>query len=109
MAKKEIGGRSSQQNDFLEPSKPTINSAVNVGTSRVFDDGAITVTFSLPVNSPPATSYTVTATASGQTTRTATGSSSPLTVVGLKSAIWELAAPITPEAAASSSLRNSLI
>lgn len=107
MAKKEIGGRSSQQNDFLEPSKPTINSAVNVGTSRVFDDGAITVTFSLPVNSPPATSYTVTATASGQTTRTATGSSSPLTVVGLKSAISYSVTVVASNAAGSSAASDA--
>lgn len=86
MAKKEIGGRSSQQNDFLEPLKPTISSAVDVGTSRAFNDGAATVSFSLPSNSPAATSYTVTATASGQTTRTVSGASSPLIVVGLTSA-----------------------
>lgn len=87
MAKKEIGGRSSQQNDFLEPSKPTISSATNVGASRPFNDGAASVAFSLPSNSPAATSYTVTATAAGQTTRTATGSSSPIVVPGLTSAV----------------------
>jgi hypothetical protein len=85
MAKKEVGGKSSQQNDFLQPQTPVINSAVDVGTGRAFNDGAITVSFSLPSGSPAATSFVVTATASGQTTRTATGATSPLTVVGLAS------------------------
>jgi hypothetical protein len=85
MAKKEIGGRSAQQNDFIPPLTPIVSSTVDVGTDRPFNDGAIAVTFSLPAESLPATSYTVTAVASGQTTRTATGSSSPISVVGLAS------------------------
>jgi PKD repeat protein len=85
MAKKEIGGRSAQQNDFVPPLAPIISSAADIGTNRPFNDGAISVTFSLPTESLPATSYTVTAIASGQTTRTATGSSSPISVVGLAS------------------------
>lgn len=85
MAKKEVGGRSSQQNDFLEPKAPINVSAQNVGTSRAFNNGAATVSFSLPDDSPAANSYTVTATASGQTTRTGTGSSSPISVEGLAS------------------------
>jgi hypothetical protein len=87
MAKKEAGGKSSQQNDFIPPLAPSIISATNVGTNRAFNNGAATVTFSMPANSPAATSFTVTATASGQTTRTATGSSSPITVESLSSAI----------------------
>lgn len=85
MAKKEVGGRSAQQNDFLQPKTPINISVVDVGTNRPFNDGAFTVTFALPSDSQPATSYTVTATAAGQTTRTVSGASSPLTVVGLAS------------------------
>jgi hypothetical protein len=85
MAKKEIGGRSAQQNDFVPPLTPIVSSTLDVGTDRPFNDGAISVTFSLPAESLPVTSYTVTAVASGQTTRTASGSSSPITVVGLAS------------------------
>jgi hypothetical protein len=84
---KRPGRRSQASNDFLEPKAPTSVSATDVGTGRAFNDGAATVTFSLPGDSPAATSYTVTATASGQTTRTATGASSPITVTGLASAI----------------------
>ena len=85
-AGKRSGRKSQSANDFLQPFAPTNVSATDVGTNRAFNDGAATVTFSLPANSPAATSYTVTATASGQTTRTATGSASPLTVTGLASA-----------------------
>jgi hypothetical protein len=83
--KKGFGRKSSAQDNFLEPLAPTSVTATDVGTSRSFNDGAATVTFSLPAESPAATSFTATATAGGQTTRTATGSSSPLTVTGLAS------------------------
>jgi hypothetical protein len=86
MAKKEAGVKSSQQNDFIPPLAPSIISATNVGTNRAFNNGAATVTFSMPANSPEATSFTVTATAAGQTTRTATGSSSPIVIQSLSSA-----------------------
>jgi hypothetical protein len=82
---KRAGKKSLAQNDFLEPLAPISVSATDVGTNRSFNDGATSVSFSLPENSPAATSYTVTATAAGQTTRTATGSSSPITVTGLVS------------------------
>lgn len=86
-ANKRVGKKSLAQNDFLQPSVPTSVSATDVGTARAYNDGAATVSFSLPAGSPAATSYTVTATAAGQTTRTATGASSPLTVTGLASAV----------------------
>jgi titin len=86
MAKKEAGGKSLQQNDFIPPLAPISVSATNVGINRAFDNGAAVVTFSMPVNSPAPTSFTVTATAAGKTTRTATGSSSPITVQTLSSA-----------------------
>ena len=87
MAKKEAGGKSSQQNDFLEPLTPTSVSATDVGTNRPYNDGAASVSFSLPELSPAATSFTATATAAGQTTRTASGPSSPLVVEGLASGV----------------------
>jgi hypothetical protein len=82
MAKKELGSKSLQQNDFLEPLAPTGVTATDVGTSRPFNDGSATVTFSLPELSPAATSFTVTSSPGGFT---ATGASSPLTVTGLQS------------------------
>jgi PKD repeat protein len=85
--KKKFGRKSAAQDNFLEPLAPTSVTATDVGTSRSFNDGAATVSFSLPANSPAATSFTATATASGQTTRTATGASSPLTITDLSSAV----------------------
>ena len=108
MAKKEFGGKSSQQNDFLEPKAPTITSAIDVGTSRVFNDGAATVSFTLPVDSPPATSYTVTATSAGQTTRTATGSTSPITVVGLTPTATYAITMTASNASGTSTVSNSV-
>jgi hypothetical protein len=84
MARKEAGGRSSQQNDFLEPKKPSV-SAVNVGTDRAFNNGAATVTITLPGDSPPATSFSVTATPSSGSPVTVTNATSPITVTGLLS------------------------
>ncbi len=84
---KSPGKRSQQQNDSLEPSAPINIVATNVGTNRGFNNGAASVAFSLPATSPEATSYTVTATASGETTRTGTGSSSPVVVETLTSAV----------------------
>jgi len=80
MAKKESGNRSAQQNDFLEPLAPINVVATDVGTSRPYNNGSAQVSFSLPVNSPPATSYTVYSTTGGYS---ASGSSSPITITGL--------------------------
>jgi hypothetical protein len=89
MAKKEAGGKSSSQNDFLEPKAPINVSATDVGTNRAFDDGAATVSFELPADSPAATSYTIKAYKNGSTLDTTatntTGSSSPIVVGGLDS------------------------
>ncbi len=84
---KRAGRKSQQQNDFLEPLAPINVSATDVGTNRPFNNGAAVVSFELPANSPAATSYTVTATANGEPTRTATGASSPITVTNLKQGI----------------------
>ena len=77
-ANKRVGKKSLAQNDFLQPAKPIINSATDVGTNRAFNNGAVSVAFSLPSTSAPATSYTVTA----STGQSATGSVSPITVSG---------------------------
>lgn len=79
---KRAGRRSQQQNDFLQPSAPVSVSATDVGTNRAFNNGAATVSFSLPGGSPAATSFTAT---SSPGSFTATGSTSPLTVEGLQS------------------------
>ena len=79
---KRFGKRSQAANDFLEPKQPTISSVADIGTGRAYNNGAVTVSFSLPGDSPAATSYTVTSAPGGFT---ATGSSSPITVQGLLS------------------------
>jgi hypothetical protein len=79
---KRFGKRSQAANDFLEPQQPSITSAVDVGTGRAYNNGAATVSFTLPANSPAATSYTVTSAPGGFT---ATGAASPLVVQGLLS------------------------
>ena len=82
MASGKRAGRHAQQaNDFLQPQAPINVVATDIGTGRAYNDGAASVSFSLPANSPAATSYTVTA----STGQTATGSSSPLTVTGIAS------------------------
>lgn len=78
---KKAGRHSQSANDFLEPMAPVIDSATDVGTNRPYNDGAVTVSFTLPANSPEATGYTVLSSGS----HTATGSSSPITVTGLSS------------------------
>jgi hypothetical protein len=82
-ANKHAGKKSLAQNDFLSPGVPTSVSATDVGTSRAFNNGAATVTFTAG-GGPAATSYTVT---SSPGSYTATGASSPLTVTGLQSGI----------------------
>jgi hypothetical protein len=88
MAKKEAGGKSAQQNDFLEPLAPINVVATDVGTSRPFDNGAASVSFELPAGSPPATSFTASGFCSRHNTfHTAMGSASPLVVQGFGSNI----------------------
>jgi hypothetical protein len=81
-AGKKSGRKSQASNDFLEPRAPESVSATNVPSGRAYNDGRADVTFSLPANSPAATSYTVT---SSPGSYTATGASSPLSVTGLQS------------------------
>src|SRR6056300_298271 len=60
MAKKEAGGKSASQNDFLEPLAPENVTSTDVGTGRAYNDGALTVTWTINALSPEATSYTIT-------------------------------------------------
>ena len=79
---KKAGRKSQASNDFLEPLAPQSVSATNVPSGRAYNNGRADVTFSLPANSPAATSYTVT---SSPGSYTASGASSPLSVTGLQS------------------------
>jgi hypothetical protein len=78
---KRAGRKSLAQNDFIPPLAPINVVGTDVGTNRAFNDGAVSVAFSLPAGSGAATSFTVTS--SGN--HTATGSSSPIVVGGLSS------------------------
>ena len=102
------GKRSQQQNDSLAPLAPTNVVATNVGTNRAFNNGAASVSFSLPANSPAADSFTVSATASGQTTRTVTGASSPLVVQNLTSAVTYTIRVTAANAAGTSPVSSSV-
>jgi hypothetical protein len=78
---KQAGRLSQGANDFLAPYAPTIGTATNVGTSRAYNNGAATVTFTADGRNA-ADSFTVTSSPGGYT---GTGSSSPVTVEGLQS------------------------
>lgn len=82
-AGKKAGRKAQASNDFLQPMVPTIDSVSDVGTNRPYNNGSVSVAFTLPANSPAATSYTVRAVSDNS--KTATGSSSPLVVTGLAS------------------------
>jgi hypothetical protein len=79
---KKMGGHSQSANDFLAPYAPTIGTATNVPSGRAYNNGRIDVTFT-PDSRYAATSYTVTAVEDAS--KTATGSSSPISVTGLTS------------------------
>jgi hypothetical protein len=79
---KRAGKKSLAQNDYLFPAAPLIGTATDVGTARAFNNGAATVAFTAQ-GPNAATSYTATSSPGGFT---ASGASSPLTVVGLQSA-----------------------
>ena len=64
------------------PLSATIGTATNVATSRAFNNGAASVTFTPAIGGGLASSYTVTSTAGGYS---ASGSSSPIVVTGLQS------------------------
>lgn len=70
------------------PSTPTIGTATDVGTGRAYDNGAATVTFTPGPSTGFATTYYVKAYEGGVYSGiSASGSSSPITVTGLKSVV----------------------
>ena len=80
---KSRGGRSNTRREGTVPNAPTIGTATDVGTSRPYGNGAITITFTPSSEGTPSTSYTASAFCSvHNTTHTATGNSSPLTITG---------------------------
>jgi hypothetical protein len=81
-ANKRAGKKSLAQNDFLQPATPNIGTATDVGTNRAFNNGAASVTFTSPANTPAVTTYTVT---SSPGSFTGSGASSPVVVEGLAS------------------------
>ena len=68
---KRRGIKSSAQDNFLEPNAVTGLSATDIGTGRPYNNGAASLTWSLPAASPPATLYTITSTPA-TTTQTTT-------------------------------------
>lgn len=90
------------------PVAPTIGTATDVGTSRAYNNGAATVTFTAPFSKLPISSYTVTSSPGGFT---GTGSSSPITVTGLQSSTaytFTVTATSTAGTSAASSASNSI-
>jgi hypothetical protein len=79
---KRTGRKSLAANDFLIPLPPGPPTANDVGTNRPFNNGSAVVEFS---PSELAVSYKIYAAATGETTVTATGASSPIIITGLKS------------------------
>lgn len=67
---------------FLQPNAPTGVTGTDVGTSRAYNNGAISVAFTPAASGAAATSFTVT---SSPGSFTATGASSPIIVTGLGS------------------------
>lgn len=82
---KRTGKKSLAANDHLIPLPPGPPVASDVGTNRPFDDGSAVVEFDETVTSPATVSYKVYAASEGLDTVTATGTSSPIIVTGLKS------------------------
>jgi hypothetical protein len=79
---KKRGIKSSAQDNFLEPNAVTNLTATDVGTNRAYNNGAASLSWTLPAASPPATLYTITSTPS-TTTQTTTDTS--YTFTGLAS------------------------
>lgn len=82
LSKKRIGTQSSAQDNFLEPNAVTSLTATDVGTGRAYNNGAASLSWTLPAASPPATLYTITST---PTTTTQTTANTSYTFTGLAS------------------------
>lgn len=79
---KQAGRMSQSANDFLGPSAVTSLVVTDVGTNRAFNNGAALLTWTLPAESPTATSYDITTTPTTTTTNVNTTSA---TITGLAS------------------------
>jgi hypothetical protein len=71
----------------IPPGAPVISSIVDNSSGRSFNNGNVTISFSLPAGSEPATSYDVDLTASGQTPVHTVVTSSPVEISGLASGV----------------------
>ena len=78
-----FGTTASGGDKYFTPQPPTIGTATNVGTSRAYNNGAATVTFTPAASGGTASSFTATSTPGSFT---GSASSSPITVSGLQSA-----------------------
>lgn len=108
---KQSGRMSQSANDFLEPFKPIIGTVTDIGTDRPFNNGAVSVAFTLPQNSPIATSYEAfyQLAPEGSTPGNeiaVSGTSSPIQVTGLDSAKDYIFAVRAKNAAGSSVLSD---
>ena len=101
---KKRGIKSSAQDNFLEPNAVTSLSAVDVGTGRPYNDGAASLSWSLPAASPPATLYTITTTPASSTQTT---TSTSYTFTGLASATSYTFTVVASNAAGSSPATTS--
>ena len=77
-----LGILDSAKSGNLVPNAPTIGTATNTPSGRPYNNGAASVTFTPAATGPTASTFTVTSSPSGYS---ATGGSSPITVVGLQS------------------------
>lgn len=103
-----IGVQGSQPKSV--PNAPTIGTATDQGSSRAYNNGQASVTFTAPSfdGKLPITSYTVTSSPGGFT---GTGASSPITVAGLQSATaytFAITAANSIGTSSSSSASNSI-
>ena len=91
------------------PAAPTIGTATNVGTSRPFNNGAISVTFTAPANGgSEITSYTASGYCSVHSvTHTASGASSPIVVTGFGSGVVSTITVIATNANGSSTASSA--
>jgi len=78
-----FGTTASGGDNYFRPQAPTIGTATDVGTSRAYNNGAATVTFTPATSGGNPSTYTAT---SSPGSYTGSASSSPITVTGLQSA-----------------------
>lgn len=101
---KKRGIKSSAQDNFLEPNAVTNLTATDVGTGRPYNNGAASLSWTLPAASPPATLYTITTT---PTTTTQTTTNTSLTFENLASGTAYTFTVVASNAAGSSQAATS--